>query len=226
MLSHDRWLWFFLGAYRSLPDAAIWWCLRTGGGGVLTRSGNLKSQFRVFEFLAFSKVKSSRKNSVMIYLRTLILLPLFSRVGGGVLAPLHADALLDVGYRDPSASLTGNCVDGVVVVVVVKDSSGGVVIRPSVRSPNRRWRWNSTSRPARVPCPRQPGRSQMTGSCRGALFLVRARPARTGAMGRRTIEVIRAPTPPRCWGDAAWTSNPTPRDDDRIPRRHLDIVVL
>ncbi len=29
---------FFLGAYRSLPDAAIWWCLRTGGGGVLTRS--------------------------------------------------------------------------------------------------------------------------------------------------------------------------------------------
>ena len=38
-LSHDRWLWFFfLGAYGSLPDAAIWWCLRTGGGGVLTRS--------------------------------------------------------------------------------------------------------------------------------------------------------------------------------------------
>jgi hypothetical protein len=27
----------FLGAYGSLPDAAIWWCLRTGGGGVLTR---------------------------------------------------------------------------------------------------------------------------------------------------------------------------------------------
>ncbi len=27
---------FFLGAYGSLPDAAIWWCLRTGGGGVLT----------------------------------------------------------------------------------------------------------------------------------------------------------------------------------------------
>jgi len=25
------------GAYGSLPDAAIWWCLRTGGGGVLTR---------------------------------------------------------------------------------------------------------------------------------------------------------------------------------------------
>ena len=37
MLSHDRWLWFFiLGAYGSLPDAAIWWCLRTGGGGVVT----------------------------------------------------------------------------------------------------------------------------------------------------------------------------------------------
>ena len=27
---------FFLGAYGSLLDAAIWWCLRTGGGGVLT----------------------------------------------------------------------------------------------------------------------------------------------------------------------------------------------
>ncbi len=27
------------GAYGSLPDAAIWWCLRTGGGGVLTRYG-------------------------------------------------------------------------------------------------------------------------------------------------------------------------------------------
>jgi hypothetical protein len=29
---------FFLGggAYGSLPDAAIWWCLRTGGGGVRT----------------------------------------------------------------------------------------------------------------------------------------------------------------------------------------------
>ena len=25
------------GAYGSLPDAAIWWCLRTGGGGVLTK---------------------------------------------------------------------------------------------------------------------------------------------------------------------------------------------
>jgi hypothetical protein len=37
MLSHDRWLWFFiLGAYGSLPDAAIWWCLRTGGGGMVT----------------------------------------------------------------------------------------------------------------------------------------------------------------------------------------------
>jgi hypothetical protein len=27
---------FWGGAYGSLPDAAIWWCLRTGGGGVLT----------------------------------------------------------------------------------------------------------------------------------------------------------------------------------------------
>ncbi len=29
---------FFLGAFSSLPDAAIWWCLRTGGGGVRSRS--------------------------------------------------------------------------------------------------------------------------------------------------------------------------------------------
>ncbi len=29
---------FFLGAYRSLPDAGICWCLRTGGGGVVTRT--------------------------------------------------------------------------------------------------------------------------------------------------------------------------------------------
>ena len=36
-LSHDRWLCFFWGgADGSLPDAAIWWCLRTGGVGVLT----------------------------------------------------------------------------------------------------------------------------------------------------------------------------------------------
>jgi len=42
---------FFLGAYGSLPDAAIWWCLRTGGGGVLTR------------FTSFDKV-----NYVKIYI--------------------------------------------------------------------------------------------------------------------------------------------------------------
>ena len=29
---------FWGGAYGSLPDAAIWWCLRTGGGGALSRS--------------------------------------------------------------------------------------------------------------------------------------------------------------------------------------------
>ena len=33
---------FFLGAYGSLPDAAIWWCLRTGGGGVLTRPKSIR----------------------------------------------------------------------------------------------------------------------------------------------------------------------------------------
>ena len=47
MLSHDRWLWFFFwGAYGSLPDAAIWWCLRTGGGGVLTRSEKVSTHSR------------------------------------------------------------------------------------------------------------------------------------------------------------------------------------
>jgi hypothetical protein len=36
-LSHDRWLWFFFGgAHGSLPDAVIRWCLRTGGGSILT----------------------------------------------------------------------------------------------------------------------------------------------------------------------------------------------
>ncbi len=35
-LSHDCWFWFFFCAYGSLPDAAIWWCLWTGGGGVVT----------------------------------------------------------------------------------------------------------------------------------------------------------------------------------------------
>ncbi len=28
----------FFCAYGSLPDAAIWWCLRTGGGGIVTRN--------------------------------------------------------------------------------------------------------------------------------------------------------------------------------------------
>jgi hypothetical protein len=31
------------GAYGSLPDAAIWWCLQTGGGGVLTSLPGLLS---------------------------------------------------------------------------------------------------------------------------------------------------------------------------------------
>ena len=31
------------GAYGSLPDAAIWWCLRTGGGGILTSEGRMQS---------------------------------------------------------------------------------------------------------------------------------------------------------------------------------------
>jgi hypothetical protein len=36
---------FFLGAYGSLPDAAIWGCLRTGGGGVLTRRRGIKDGY-------------------------------------------------------------------------------------------------------------------------------------------------------------------------------------
>ena len=39
-LSHNRYLWFFWGTYRSLPDSVIWWCLRTGGGGILTRDNH------------------------------------------------------------------------------------------------------------------------------------------------------------------------------------------
>ncbi len=39
-LSHDCQFCFLGGgAYGSLPDAAIWWCLRTGGGGVLSSLG-------------------------------------------------------------------------------------------------------------------------------------------------------------------------------------------
>ena len=34
-------VFFWGGAYGSLPDAAIWWCLRTGGGGILTRAQNM-----------------------------------------------------------------------------------------------------------------------------------------------------------------------------------------
>jgi hypothetical protein len=35
VISRSLVLFFFLGAYGSLPDAAIWWCLRTGGGSML-----------------------------------------------------------------------------------------------------------------------------------------------------------------------------------------------
>jgi hypothetical protein len=36
-LSHDRWLCFFFGRLQVPTRCYIWWCLRTGGGGVLTR---------------------------------------------------------------------------------------------------------------------------------------------------------------------------------------------
>ena len=36
------------GAYGSLPDAAIWWCLRTGGGGVLTSRWRWKNKIMTF----------------------------------------------------------------------------------------------------------------------------------------------------------------------------------
>jgi hypothetical protein len=45
---------FFLGAYGSLPGAAIWWCLRTGGGGVLTRlTRMLRRDIFFFYFVLF-----------------------------------------------------------------------------------------------------------------------------------------------------------------------------
>ena len=36
-LSHNRWLCFFFGRLQVPTRCYIWWCLRTGGGGVLTR---------------------------------------------------------------------------------------------------------------------------------------------------------------------------------------------
>ena len=50
---------FFLGgAYGSLPDAAIWWCLRTGRGGrsnqfnpILTRASDVHPQLLVLVFI-------------------------------------------------------------------------------------------------------------------------------------------------------------------------------
>ena len=36
-LTIASYVFFGGGAYGSLPDAAIWWCLQTGGGGVLSR---------------------------------------------------------------------------------------------------------------------------------------------------------------------------------------------
>ena len=44
---------FFLGAYGSLPDAAIWWCLRRGGGGVLTRLTGIRLWAQICAHLNF-----------------------------------------------------------------------------------------------------------------------------------------------------------------------------
>ena len=51
MLSHDRW------SYGSLPDAVIWWCLRTGGGGVVTSLPGLLSQPKCYKY--FTRVDIS-----------------------------------------------------------------------------------------------------------------------------------------------------------------------
>ncbi len=131
--------------------------------------------------------------------------------------PLHADAPLDVGYRDPSANLTGDCVGGGGGgVVVVKDSSGGAVVRPSARRPGGGAGIRPRVRRGR-PAPADPGdrrrpsfrRVDRVASRRAVL--VGARPARTGPTGRR--DVLLSPQcsgPPRgCKGHPcpkAWTA--------------------
>ena len=56
---------FFLGAYGSLPDAVIWWCLRTGGGGVLTSLSTILSfvgQSDIAKVEAYCKAEQIAKN--------------------------------------------------------------------------------------------------------------------------------------------------------------------
>ena len=90
---------------------------------------------------------------------------------GGVMAPLHADALLDGGYRDPSANLTDDYAGG---GDVVKDSSRGVVVC-RLADPAVVLEFDFASGAGALPPPT--GRSSTTtvvptsdGSCHGVLF--------------------------------------------------------
>ena len=58
---------FFGGAYGSLPDAAIWWCLRTGGGGVLTR---LQFPLRLAYAMTYNKSQSQTLFKVLLDITT------------------------------------------------------------------------------------------------------------------------------------------------------------
>ena len=89
--------------------------------------------------------------------------------------PLHADALLDGGYRDPSANLTGDYVGGGGGGGVVKDSSGGVVVVRPLADPAVVLEFDFASGAGALPPPT--GRSSTTtvvptvdGSCHGVLF--------------------------------------------------------
>ena len=94
---------FFFGAYGSLPDAAIWWCLRTGGGGVLTSTS----------FHAFSGPKwpSSRVGILDTYQNTVLFVrfPSLDATASTPLASTHCQlAVLDTVWRNlPSVASTG-----------------------------------------------------------------------------------------------------------------------
>ena len=52
------------GAYGSLPDAAIWWCLRTGGGGVLTSLVNKHYYGQLHSLSLFIKVHTHTESII------------------------------------------------------------------------------------------------------------------------------------------------------------------
>ena len=62
-------VFFLLGAYGSLPDAAIRWCLWTGGGGVLTRDSIWPDQRRT-DLMAVSlsfEIGGHRRDTIFLW---------------------------------------------------------------------------------------------------------------------------------------------------------------